>query len=495
MSNCVLKKVVLAVGVVILLLGGSTLSVVGRPRAGLNIPAHSRVTTDDLDQLPAANNEGFTLFFPIIAAEFPLAMAPSGVQYYGLVGPTTGFDHFVATRAGWVRVPVNWSSIEPVNTEPANFRWSSTLDATALNATRAGKQIILTLGGQPSWAAKYPMGPPYDNADLLEFVSALVERYDGDGAADAPGSPVIQYYELYNEPDNTDPLRAAHGGWGYWGDNGAAYAELMKAVYRVIKAASPEAQLVFGGIAHDWFVDDGGIFSRAFLDDVLRACQGYDCFDYANFHYYPVFHGAWDPNGPGILGKATYLRGKLAEYGMGHLPMVASELGWVSSEASWGKSEDLQARYAVQGFVRGFAADLHAMIWFKADDRGMTENPGLLDEDLQPKPAYEAFKTTSQVLADATFDRALTSAEKDGCTLEGYVLRKESQRVDVVWTVDGTPLDASDDPICAYKVRALSVRVIDKLGNTVTHVDGDDGQNDGWVTISVDGSPLFVKYD
>src|SRR5690349_8315520 len=33
------------------------------------------------------------------------------------------------------------------------------------------------------------------------FVSAMAERYDGDGSADAAGSPVVTWFSIWNEPD------------------------------------------------------------------------------------------------------------------------------------------------------------------------------------------------------------------------------------------------------------------------------------------------------
>jgi hypothetical protein len=436
-----------------------------------------------------------TTFLPLVISRFSsLPRTAMGVQYYGFVGTSTGFDYFEETRAGWVRFPVAWSSIEPSDTTPDNYNWSSLIDQNVLNVTSSGMQVILTLVGQPSWAAEYPGGPPYDNSDLLQFMGAVVERYDGDGISDAPGSPVVRHFELYNEPDNTDPLRATTGGWAYWGNNGTAYAALLKQLYPVIKAASPQAQLVMGGIALDWFEEGGGIFDADFLDDVLSACQGYACFDYANFHYYPVFYQGWAAYGPGIAGKTTYVRQKLAEYGMADIPIVVTELGWVSDPGHWGRSTELQARYAVLGFVRGLSVDLKAMIWFKADDSGLDEDPGLLTEDLEPKLAYEAFKTTSEILSGATFVRALTPADTGVCPIEGYVFSRGEQRIDVVWTTDDDPFDSSNDPVCQYSAWTPSLTVVDKTGNSIMRYDGGDGQLDGAVTIWVGGSPLFLQY-
>ena len=49
-----------------------------------------------------------------------------------------------------------------------------------------------------------------------------------------------------------------------WGPYGADYAQMLCAVYPAVKAASPNARIVLGGIAYDWFQEDGGPFVRGF---------------------------------------------------------------------------------------------------------------------------------------------------------------------------------------------------------------------------------------
>jgi hypothetical protein len=260
------------------------------------------------------------------------------VQFFGSLGAGSGLRDLVTAGARWVRVPVVWATVEPTDTTPANYDWTA-VDETVSNAAHGYVNLVLTISGQPSWAAEYPMGPPYDPADLVEFVAALSERYDGDGVDDIPGSYRVRYLELYNEPDNCDTVNAASGGWGYWGHNGAGYAALLQQVYAAVKAVSPETDLVLGGLALDWFEEQGGIFDDEFLDDVLAACQGHDCFDAVNFHYYPFFITTWEPYGPGIIGKTAYVRQRMAAYGF-DLPVICTETSWAgrvftTASSSW----------------------------------------------------------------------------------------------------------------------------------------------------------------
>lgn len=414
-----------------------------------------------------------------------------GVQFFGSLKNNTALDLFSEARAQWIRVPVSWSSIEPVNTTPENYDWSE-LDASVANARADGLDLILTLTEQPSWAADYPMGPVKNTGDILEFFGALVERYNGDGYNDAPGSPVVRYFEVYNEPDNSSIIFATEGG-GYWGHNGNKYAELLRQLYPVLKAANPDARLVFGGLAMEWFEEDGGWFDRHFLDDVLANCQGHICFDVMNFHYYPDFRSNWESYGKDIIGKATYIRTKLKEYGFGGVPVICTETSLGSSK-DYGSTAEAQSSYVVKVYVRSRAAGLPIVIWYKADDYGEDNLPGLLDVFLQPKLSYWSFKVMGSALNNALYQRSLTKEETGDEQIEGYVFQVGQRRVDVVWTEDTTTYNAVNAPQIPLTVSASAVRVKDKFGNETWISDVDDEVEDHQITIIVGGSPLYIEY-
>ncbi len=427
-----------------------------------------------------------TTYLPLVNRFWNSSVPPFGIQFYGTLSDNRGLTEIAEVGVRWVRMPLSWASIERENTTPEEYDWSR-LDTSVIRAEERNLQLILTIAGQPSWAAEYAMGPVYDVEDIKEFVGALVSRYDGT----TPGVPEVLYFELYNEPDNADLGHAAHGGWGYWGLNGDGYAALLRDLYPVVKAANPDAQLVFGGMAMDWFIRDGGPFDENFLEDVLAVCQGHDCFDVMNFHYYPVFR--WDEYGPGIMGKATYIRQMMDQYGFVDEPIICTEMGW-DSEASWGSTE-LQSRYPAIGYIRSMAADLPVVIWFSLIDLDGYGYSGLLDGDYQIKPSYGAYQTMTEMLGYARYQRPLTLAEKGSDQIEGYVFEVSSGRMDVVWTVDDTRFEAADDPVLDFEVRAETLRVVDKYGGEMLYSDADDGQNDGRITLKVEGSPQYLVYN
>ncbi len=447
-----------------------------------------------------SSTDTYTVYLPSLVRCYNGDAPPFAVQFYGTLGGDSGFEQIADAGANWVRLPASWGAIEPSNTTPENYNWSR-LDAEVSYAAGEGVELILTLCCQPSWAAVYDQGPVTDTADIVEFFGALVERYDGDGVDDAPGSPRVTHFELYNEPDNGDPGHAEHGGWGCWGDfdndvpgcgDAADYASLLQLLYPVVKEANPQAKLVFGGMALDWFAPEGP-FDPNFLDGVLAACEGQDCFDVMNFHYYPPFRSNWEPYGAGVIGKANYVRERLAAYGRSDMPVICTETSW-DSAASWG-SDELQSRYAVKAYVRGMAADLDVVTWFWARDREAGGGPGLLDVNLQPKDSYRAFDTVTTALEDAVYRRRLTLAETGDERIEGYVFETCGGRLDVVWTEDDTRYIVEDDPVLPLTVEANSVRVVGKFGGETMYYDEGDGAADGRITVWVGGSPVFLEYD
>lgn len=224
----------------------------------------------------------YLTYLPVVGRH-SLFETPLGVFGVQTVGGAFSRDpaivlHMHAAGIRWARLSLYWNHIEPFNTEPSEFRWSMYDDWLEL-LSEAEIQPLLFLNRQPAWASTFVAGA-FDESDPLEFrefVSAAVARYS------VPPYKVT-HWELYNEPDNSD-ISLAERGWGFWGNDGAGYAEQLAMVYPAVRTANPAAQLVLGGVAHEYFVENGGPFVRSFITDVLQAGGG-AYFDVFNFHYY-----------------------------------------------------------------------------------------------------------------------------------------------------------------------------------------------------------------
>jgi hypothetical protein len=439
----------------------------------------------------------FTVNLPLVVSQYGSPPAPFGVQMYGPVTYTTGLSQVIAAGARWIRVPIMWSSAEPENRFPQNYTWGA-IDRQVRALRGENIEPVLILQGNPSWVADYAQGPVNNLGEMQQFVGALVERFDGDGYFDAPGSPVVRYWEFYNEPDNTDLWHAEHSGYGYFGYRGDEYAALLDAIYPAVKAANPSAQVVFGGVAYDYFDYEGGVFDPDFVDDVLSHCTG-PCFDVMNFHYYPYYRGRWEPYGKDVIGKTRFFESKLDQYGL-ERPLVCTETTWPSA-STWG-SEALQSRYVAVVYARSLAAGLKLMNWYAWIDAD-SSLPGLLDNNLEPKPAYYAYQTLTEQLGKSRYLRPLSPTETGGGNIEGYVFNVPGPdgwgRLDVMWYdcpgyLETPPTNCPPGVFETVKVQAPALRVVSVHGNSGLLDDGSDGLVDGLVTVSVGPDPVYLRH-
>ncbi|RIK53906.1 MAG: hypothetical protein DCC57_07575 [Chloroflexi bacterium] len=426
-----------------------------------------------------------------------------GMQVYSPMNKNSPyFPFFQNSGASWVRVPVYWSAIQPDNAK--QYNWGQ-IDAL-LNVYNTGcANIIATIDMAPAWAQAIdgsPRGPikQAQMGNFVKFVQTLVERYDGDGNADAPGGIVVNYWEFYNEPDFGANPTEGNG----WGNYGSQYAAMLKAVYQPIHTANPNAQVVMGGIAYDAFADaPGGVFIRSFLDDVLTAGGG-SFFDVMNFHYYPAFRMDWtQTQGTGLPEKIAAIRQKLADHALDK-PLILTETGWHSNAPKQNpSSEEEQSRYVVRFFAQSIAYNLRFSIWWMLHD-GLTESGyqfanGLVTDSAPPvaKPAYQVYQTAVNRIARAQFVAALSVAETQDANLEVYQFAEAytGKRLYVAWI---NPVESSETRPLSV---AGSVATIYSKEDTLQAVvrDGDandnDGAQDGKITLPVGSSPLYIVMD
>jgi hypothetical protein len=84
-------------------------------------------------------------------------------------------------------------------------------------------------------AGKISTCPPCNEEEYSRYVQALVERFDGDGYRDAPGTEKILYWQVGdNEGDFTR----------YYPEKAKQYAKTVQLTYKAMKRACPECKLV-----------------------------------------------------------------------------------------------------------------------------------------------------------------------------------------------------------------------------------------------------------
>ncbi len=462
------------------------------------LPWHPQITQAAVSSHAPAGlqaTDAYTVYVPLIAAWYdPTYVNPFGVTMYGSINDNAGLQIVADAGARWATTSLSWAAIEPT---PGEYNWSS-FDVSVQNAQAAGVELFVLIRENPEWAAPLPGGPVEDLQDLVNFATALAERYDGDGIDDAPGSPIVNYWSFYAEPDNGDYERAL-AGKGYWGHNGAGYAEMLSHVASAMHAANPDAQILIGGLAYDYFEEDGGPFVRSFLDDTLTALNNYpggatQYIDAIAFHFYPTAPDTWAT----IREKTAEIQSIMNAHNVGNLPLICPEMGYWSSPR-FGSSLDNQANRLVQMFTRALSMDMQPLMWYKVYDAAIPEsaddvNPdrtaGLLDVEGDPKPAYYAFQTMTTELRGAHYLRELNLSG-----IEGYVFRLPTGReVTVLWATKIT----NDATTVTFPYTC--VRRVETTGTEYSPIyDGDphwdwDGAGNGRITLGIheENRPIYV---
>jgi len=421
-----------------------------------------------------------------------------------------------ATGAGikWVRLAASWAS--------------GNIDSMVVNAVNAGLEPMIVLGNSPDWAVEdvyaatgqhYDCGPidPEDLPAFADSVRALVERYDGDGIADASGAPTVKYWEFWNEPDNQSTAADCIFVGGCWGGDldsdgipdPQEYVTMLSYAYPAVKAASPNAQVLLGGLA--WESIDASCFNMSFLDGVL-SYGGAQYFNLMNFHQYDFKRDDWDgtlPWNQGILGKIAAGKKKVNK------PIVVSEIG-LRRELG----EEKQARHLVHELVRGMSLwpdDVKSLIYFLLVDEA--SNPsghyGLLERGtLDPFPAYYAYQTLTTELGNVDPSQQthqLGPGETGSAYIQAYrfTMNDGSKKL-ALWTDDGKRIkDASDlhinmaigeeqlDDSWAGRLRVADstaypmpvVTIIEDGGPG--DLDGDDSNNS--IALEITQDPVWVS--
>lgn len=207
------------------------------------------------------------------------ATQPASISYWGLnayltkreranTGDNIAALSDAASAAGvhWTREELPWDLIEQQRGQRSGL-----YDASLRLAADHGFGIIGMLLTTPSWArdgscqAPGPTYwcPPADVNDYASFAAWMTERYDGDGNADAPGSPRIAAWEIWNEP-NDELLWPNIGGDA--NVRKLRYGQMLVAAYNAIKAADPSALVLTGGT----YIYDGGCY---------QVCDGLNFFN------------------------------------------------------------------------------------------------------------------------------------------------------------------------------------------------------------------------
>lgn len=288
-------------------------------------------------------------------------------------------DQFEALKSaglGWMRTDFLWSTIEP--TTKGTFNWTRP-DRLVSLANQAGIKILPILCYSVGWAngGQATNVPPTNVQDYADFAAAVVNRYVPQG---------IMHYEIWNEANQT----------GFWNvPSGADYAKLLKAAYISIKAAQPQAKVLFTGQAPNTSGTAGN--NMTFLQDVYTAIgNGY--FDILCHHPYEWFRKSGNIGwAEGIINN---LRDIMVANGDANKKMWFTEIGRPTG-GNGNFSTELEQAEMLQASIREMRRRpyIEKMFFYcfndfaaPSDTADREQHFGIRRNDLTWKPAYQAVR-------------------------------------------------------------------------------------------------------
>ncbi len=274
-----------------------------------------------------------------------------------------------------------------------------------------------------------------------------MERYDGDGKEDAPGSPVILNYRLIHEmhpPSLTREQRFV---------SPEEFARLFEATYEAMKEASPEIRLWLPGADAkvDYAFNGKEIYDRrqqrtvtvsedGFLVQVLRLLDRQYLDIGLDYHYW-----TFEFNGTGYLGHKEWierLRRVSSKLGYPALEIMSGEMG----TPAWTEADEKdQAVYVVKSYVLSLSLEQKMIFWTSLVEylesrwigagvhfgfTGLVNNPEN-DGDSSKKLGYYTYKKMVEALEGSNWDSIQTIQEKDGVYI--YKFTKNGKPIWVAW--------------------------------------------------------------
>lgn len=370
-----------------------------------------------------------------------------------------------------------WGMIEK---EPGVFDFLE-IDRYILSAQAQGFHILANIQPFAGWDQiechqdLSPAGKPGDpgfhltkgkpcNMELYKnFVTKLVERYDGDGVDDMPGLIIpIKHWEVLNEPEfQEEPLVFFQG-------SPADYFEVLKTTYEAVKKADPEALVVQGGMAGMMKINTQfwqGVFDLG----------GADYFDIANMH--SIGHGEH-------LNIPSFKQ-FLAKNGIENKPIWVTEVQYQQAHQTQDYSAGDFAKTLARSYIFALANGVEKLFYVNIKlppiKHGVPfdERSALIKDNGDKSPLFYAHLTVADMLGELRGgDKVETIKEKIGnwSIEEGqYRFIMRDRTVYALWGVGPLP------PEITGEVKVTEISGMQRLIDSAT--------------LELSDSPIFIEMD
>jgi hypothetical protein len=353
----------------------------------------------------------------------------------------------------WSRTDVTgglWQFL--IEREPGRYDWSGT-DAVIMAQRKWGINLVCRISPGTAGNDAHRQEPPKptfpdDIERYRRFVRTGVERYDGDGIDDAPGSPRVACWQIHNEPDGPQ----------FWQDTPERFAQLHRITFEEIKAADPTAVTLLAGCAtHEGL----NRFFKPLLADLGR--DGKHWFDIADLHFnQPEFWPSPQGDYRGLTRAVMDFRAELDKNGFDDAPIWITECGVYSNQPPAGGpfdqgprgllplvTEHDHAADLVRRYVLALSLGVRKVFWngmlerFAERGNGYFAHTGLIyDGRFDPphvafgekKLAYYAYQKMVQMLRASDWDRLQVLRNgSDGVFCVRFPRKGTSGSVVVAW--------------------------------------------------------------
>lgn len=294
------------------------------------------------------------------------------------------FDLMAAMNVTWVRMDIDWSVVESVQSQ---LNWDYP-DKILDEAAAHGMDVLAVLAFSPRWAnasTTIPWAPtsrarPSDSASFANFARVAAQRYSSRG---------VRAWEIWNEPNTRK----------FWQPNPDAdqYGDLFRAAAAAIRGVDPKATLLIGGLAPLPHEPGAGISPEDYLEQlyasgVAQLADGVAVHPYTfpelplDTHRQPV----------GAFKDLPALHAVMDRHGDGRKKVWITELGAPTGTGPTAVSERdqelsvLQARQQVARWDWAGPLIYYELVDGGTDPTDVEKNFGVLRENLAPKPAAVA---------------------------------------------------------------------------------------------------------
>jgi hypothetical protein len=281
---------------------------------------------------------------------------------------------------------------------------------------------------------------PGDMNAYLDFISQAAERYDGDGINDAPGSPVVTYWEIGVEMWRGEGWSAKHGGKIWFGGTPEKYADLFVRTYKAIKSANPNAVVGMAGANPLRDLETGTNYEETLLQKTKELTKNIPDFSFVyGLHFYPGGKGNFDTYAEMI----NVARATLNENGFYNIPIATTDMASFLLRDDPLKEQKV-AEDIIKYNVFGLAHDMKIIIWAQLSDgldevygkkfeAGFISTPSMSPRDNThyKNLGFYTYKLMVEKLEGSDWSNIQAVQESDGIYI--YKFSKSNKPIWVAW--------------------------------------------------------------